>query len=94
MYSDLVKSFKFFNVMTDFGYNNPIYNENEFKIAIKEHKLNSANIINNFVYQVNKESNSSKTVVFIAGKCYPMMARRNTYLRKVVSKHSLYQWII
>ena len=92
MYSDLVKSFKFFNVMTDLGYNNPIYNENKFKIAIKEHKLNSANIINNFVYLVNKESNSSKTIVFIAGKCYPMMAREAKYLRKVV--YSLYQWII
>ena len=53
MYSR-TKSFKFFNVMTDLGYNNPIYNENKFKIAIKEHKLNSANIINNFVYLVNK----------------------------------------
>ena len=82
MYSDLVKSFKFFNVMSDYAYNNPIYSENRFKIAIKEHKLNSANIINNFVYQVNKESSASKTIVFIAGKCYPMMAREAAYLRK------------
>ena len=46
--------------MSDFAYNHPIYNENKFKIAIKEHKLNSANIINNFVYQVNKESTQAR----------------------------------
>ena len=52
MYRDLVKSFKFFNVMSDVAYNNPIYNEKKFKIAIKEHKLNSADLIDNFINKV------------------------------------------
>ena len=82
MYRDLVKSFKFFNVMSDVAYNNPIYNEKKFKIAIKEHKLNSADLIDNFINKVNKESNFNKTIVFIAGKCYPMMARQAAFLRK------------
>ena len=82
MYRDLVKSFKFFNVMSDIAYNNPIYNEKKFKIAIKEHKLNSEDLIDNFIKKVNKESNFNKTIVFIAGKCYPMMARQAAFLRK------------
>ena len=64
----------------------------KFKIAIKEHKLNSADLIDNFINKVNKESNFNKTIVFIAGKCYPMMARQAAFLRKMVSKHSLFQW--
>ena len=36
----LVNGYKFFNVTSDVAYNNPIYNT-KFKIAIKEHKLNS-----------------------------------------------------
>ena len=31
MYRDLVKSFKFFNVMSDVAYNNPIYNKKNLK---------------------------------------------------------------
>ena len=74
-YKKLVTSYKFFNVM-DKGYNNPLFETDVYKSAIFQHSLNSKDLIKNFINSVNKESKSSKTIVFIAGKCYPMMARQ------------------
>tara|TARA_B100000035_G_scaffold4182_2_gene3756 strand:- start:2031 stop:3371 length:1341 start_codon:yes stop_codon:yes gene_type:complete len=82
MYSSFINSNKLFNVMTDGAYNNPVFDSMDYKKAIQDHKKHSMDLINKFINNVNEESKKSKTIVFIAGKCYPMMARQAFFLRK------------
>ncbi len=82
MYKSLINSNKLFNVMTEGAYNNPIFESLEYKKVIQDHEKNSTDLIRKFINCVNEESKKFKTIVFIAGKCYPMMAREAFFLRK------------
>ena len=81
MYKSLINSNKLFNVMTEGAYNNPIFESLEYKKVIQDHEKNSTDLIRKFINCVNEESKKFKTIVFIAGKCYPMMARK-LFLKK------------
>ena len=82
MYNKLVNGYKIFNVMTFLSFNNPIFNTSDWIKAIEEHKTNSRELVSNFINLVNAESKNSKTIVFVAGKCYPMMAREAYLFKK------------
>ena len=38
-------------------------------------------VINNFIKNVNIDSRTHKTIVYIAGKCYPMVSRQAEFMR-------------
>ena len=42
---------------------------------------NSNLVINNFIKNVNIDSRTHKTIVYIAGKCYPMISRQAEFMR-------------
>ncbi len=49
---------------------------------IKNFYDNSDLIINNFIKTVNFDSGKHKTIIYITGKCYPMIARQAAFMKK------------
>ena len=64
------------------SFNNPLFNTSNWINAIEKHNNNSRELVSNFINLVNSESKKSKTIVFVAGRCYPMMAREACLLKK------------
>ena len=71
-----------FNAMDFLSFNNPLFNTSNWLKAIEKHNNNSRELVSNFINLVNAESKKSKTIVFVAGRCYPMMAREAYLLKK------------
>ena len=82
MYGKLVNGYKIFNAMDFLSFNNPLFNTSNWINAIEKHNNNSRELVSNFINLVNAESKKSKTIVFVAGRCYPMMAREAHLLKK------------
>ena len=61
--------------------------QKKFKIQVENTDFienfykNSNLVINNFIKNVNIDSRTHKTIVYIAGKCYPMISRQAEFMR-------------
>ena len=61
--------------------------QKKFKIEVEKTDFienfykNSNLVINNFIKNVNIDSRTHKTIVYITGKCYPMVSRQAEFMR-------------